>query len=187
MSVIFRDFRDFWQIAELKSRADVQSLSLLFQNLVCWYCLLRTLMRSQEKFWIYSFLSISLEMSWNFQQSTTLHHRAKAILLLNSFGIEILWKINFFLKKATKYPTLNFHISKIRKNSESKFIFFESSFNFLHNSVMICVLYPDGYISEPSTSPLTTSGATTSGSKVKSSVLRSLICAKFKDCCDSHN
>ena len=110
-NVVFRDFRDFWQITKLNSRANVKVLPLLFWNFVCWYCLLRTMM-SQEKFWICPFLSISLEMSWNFQQSAIFNYWAKAIPLLNSFSLKIFWKINFLKQKAAKKPTLDVHISK---------------------------------------------------------------------------
>ena len=158
MNVIFRDFRDFWQIMKLNSRADVKVLPLLFWNFVCWYCLLRA--RKNFEFALFCLFLLKWAETSNNLQFLTIGQ--KQYLYLTHSALKYFEKLTFLNKKQQKKPTLDVHISKTKKNSESKFTFSSSSFNFLQNSVMFCVLYPHGYI-------------------------RSLICPKFKDCSDSQN
>ena len=83
--------------------------------------------------------------------------RAKAVFLLNPFSNEILWKTAN--KKQTRNSTLNGYISKTRVHSESKLKLSESSFKFLQNTLVFCMLHPPGHTAEGS-APTTPSGTT---------------------------
>ena len=73
-------------------------------------------------------------MKRKFGKTAIFHFWTKAMLSLNPFSLEILWKRGTYKKNNNE--TLNGCISNARANSGSKLICSESLFNFLQNNVV---------------------------------------------------
>ena len=89
------------------------------------------LIMSYEKFWIWSFLSISFANEQTLSQNCSLTFRQKQCFYLAHSVPEYFEKLPIKNANQTKNPTLSGYILNTGVNSESKLKFSESSFNFL--------------------------------------------------------